>query len=1105
VIEEVVELTQPILKRGVRITVDVPPTVPMIEGDSGRIMQVLHNLLGNASKFTAEGIIAVSVDVFVEELTDANESMSEEDRTMVAVLISDTGIGIPKESLDTIFKPFEQVDMSTTRKYGGTGLGLALVKQLVEAHHGKVSVDSVMNKGTTFTCTFPMVQVKYTIYIYYTHTIHFTLFTVLFLSLCTIQPDKDERTKGRLAESRESTPEPLSPRPLARTVASSSANSSDSADEVAKRSIGDPEAQQRSLRRSNTAPMDKMKSWAQPKRTGSILAQNVQQQRATQRSHDLGVLSGGQKNKERNNTGPPPRADPAGAGPANPMPVGHDTMNTAAHNIMTPGSSSMRRLPSHFELTGKIEVLSVDDDPVNQMVVENLLQPHGYVVIAAMDGFEALEILKSRDFLPDLILLDVMMPRMSGYEACTKCRALFPSAPLPIIMVSAKTQEENIVQGLNAGCNDYLTKPFRRQEILARIETQLKLKEMWRLEVKAARSNTLLQEMLPRSIIERLEGGQRMIADAHANVTILFSDIVGFTTIAAMLSTAEVIIMLNEMFTAFDSKIDETGVYKVETIGDAYMVVAGHEELSEQDHAQRVMAFAKSMIDRVRSMRLPNGRTGIEIRVGIHTGTAYAGVIGTKCPRYCFFGDTVNTASRMESNGFPMTIHCSSPCHDEFTKAAPQVHDDLAGTTVTTVSEVEEFISLGDRQIKGKGLMSTYLVEFGDVENALALLKEENAKVEKEALEQAQVAERALQTQIEASRGPVSSAAHQADAEHAKAMAAAAKAEAKEAKMAAATAKTAEVAAKEGCAKAQAESAKANTQWREVQKEHERSQADTAAAKANASMLEASLAREREERGKLADELAKTKLVTATAASSSSGGNSAFGDADVVSANHASGLKNGAASLGELSAASAVAVAAELQRRLQPALVRHVTAGLAANLSAPGGLLGSLSEQVGELSALMSADGMSSANGGEYDDFDGEYDGGAGVNGSGSLRQQGGKLRRHQQQSAGNQPFSPPKTGQFGSPSKHKHDASWRVDMGNVTAERLEGDAQLCMFLRSIDLEHYAATLQREEVNMDVMGNLGEDELKELGIVTVGARRRMLDAIRRHNHAAGPR
>jgi hypothetical protein len=101
------------------------------------------------------------------------------------------------------------------------------------------------------------------------------------------------------------------------------------------------------------------------------------------------------------------------------------------------------------------------------------------------------------------------------------------------------------------------------------------------------------------------------------------------------------------------------------------------------------------------------------------------------------------------------------------------------------------------------------------------------------------------------------------------------------------------------------------------------------------------------------------------------------------------------------------------------------------------------------------------------------------------LRQQDAKLRRHQ---------SPSKlSGQFGSPSKAKPDGSWRVDP--ESADQMEGDAQLNLFLRSIDLEHYAATLHREEVNMGVMEQLGEDELKELGIVTVGARRRMLGAI----------
>jgi class 3 adenylate cyclase len=200
----------------------------------------------------------------------------------------------------------------------------------------------------------------------------------------------------------------------------------------------------------------------------------------------------------------------------------------------------------------------------------------------------------------------------------------------------------------------------------------------------------------------------------------LFSDIVGFTTLAASMSTAEVIIMLNQMFTAFDADVDELGVCKVETIGDAYMVVAGHEESSQDDHAQRVLRMAKRMIDRVRDMRLPDG-SGLQIRVGIHTGPAYAGVIGTKCPRYCFFGDTVNTSSRMESNGFPMTVHCSESTYHELSMGS----DGGGGMGGRRKSQLgEACISLGSRQIKGKGAMTTYLVKYGLWEEALALMKE---------------------------------------------------------------------------------------------------------------------------------------------------------------------------------------------------------------------------------------------------------------------------------------------------------------------------------------------------------------------------------------------
>ncbi len=128
----------------------------------------------------------------------------------------------------------------------------------------------------------------------------------------------------------------------------------------------------------------------------------------------------------------------------------------------------------------QIKVLSVDDDPVNQMVVQTLLTSSAditYDVTQAMNGEEALEILADKDNMPDVILLDVMMPGMSGHEVCRKLRAMYPLHCIPVIMVSAKSKEEHVVEGLMAGSNDYLVKPFGRHEMLARISAHLRFKD----------------------------------------------------------------------------------------------------------------------------------------------------------------------------------------------------------------------------------------------------------------------------------------------------------------------------------------------------------------------------------------------------------------------------------------------------------------------------------------------------------------------------------------------------------------------------------------------------------------------------------------------------
>ena len=152
-------------------------------------------------------------------------------------------------------------------------------------------------------------------------------------------------------------------------------------------------------------------------------------------------------------------------------------------------------------------ILSVDDDAVNQTVIEILLEGSGYRVIQAMDGIEALEILEKRDRLPDLALVDVMMPRMSGYELCRKLRELY--APyFPIVMISAKSSKEDIIQGLECQCNDYVTKPFDKEELLARIEALLRLNEM-RLQQESVEFTKVAQQMsLPQQVLSLPSNGE---------------------------------------------------------------------------------------------------------------------------------------------------------------------------------------------------------------------------------------------------------------------------------------------------------------------------------------------------------------------------------------------------------------------------------------------------------------------------------------------------------------------------------------------------------------------------------------------------------------------
>ncbi|XP_043280235.1 guanylate cyclase 32E [Venturia canescens] len=206
------------------------------------------------------------------------------------------------------------------------------------------------------------------------------------------------------------------------------------------------------------------------------------------------------------------------------------------------------------------------------------------------------------------------------------------------------------------------------------------------------KTDALLHRMFPRTVAESLKRGEPIEAESFDSVTILFSDIVGFTELAANSTPLEVVTLLNELYTYYDYIISHYDVYKVETIGDAYMVVSGLPIKNGNKHAGEIASMALHLLRRIRRFELPHKPgEGLQIRVGIHSGQCVAGVVGLKMPRYCLFGDTVNTASRMESSGLPLKIHMSEETWKLLQK--------LGGY------ETEE---RGIIHIKGKGNMKTY-------------------------------------------------------------------------------------------------------------------------------------------------------------------------------------------------------------------------------------------------------------------------------------------------------------------------------------------------------------------------------------------------------------
>ena len=211
-----------------------------------------------------------------------------------------------------------------------------------------------------------------------------------------------------------------------------------------------------------------------------------------------------------------------------------------------------------------------------------------------------------------------------------------------------------------------------------------------------AENEALLLNILPRSIAERLRGGETVIADWFEDMAVLFADVVGFTELSSRLTPNEVVSLLNEVFTRCDQLADRFRLEKIKTLGDAYMVVgglhtvSGFEQEAHATHTDDVAEMGLAIIDEIERLGRERGLP-LQIRVGMNVGPAVAGVIGLKKFSYDVWGDTVNTASRMESTGVPGRV-----------QVTPETHERLRDRFA--------FERRGPVEVKGKGVIETWLL-----------------------------------------------------------------------------------------------------------------------------------------------------------------------------------------------------------------------------------------------------------------------------------------------------------------------------------------------------------------------------------------------------------
>ena len=355
------------------------------------------------------------------------------------------------------------------------------------------------------------------------------------------------------------------------------------------------------------------------------------------------------------------------------------TSREAVSAILASEETTASKLPTEHG-----SLLVVDDNEMSRDMLSRRLDRQGHMVAGAENGRQALEMIQTNSF--DLVLLDVMMPELNGYQVLERLKADDTLRHIPVIMLSALDELDSVVRCIETGAEDYLPKPFNPVLLRARVGACLEKKRLrdqevfylQQIEQEKKRADDLLHVILPEQIVEELKATNKVRPRRYENVAVLFCDIVGFTSYCDGRPPEEVMPGLQRLVETYEELALRYNLEKIKTIGDSFMATAGLLKLVENP----VLASVRCGLDMlsVAQQTPENWR----VRVGINVGPVMAGVVGRSQYLFDLWGDTVNTAARIESNGMANSVNVSRV-------AWQQISDQCYGE------------SLGMVQVKGKG------------------------------------------------------------------------------------------------------------------------------------------------------------------------------------------------------------------------------------------------------------------------------------------------------------------------------------------------------------------------------------------------------------------